>query len=456
MLSKLQRNMRILLIAYDFPPIPSPQSLRWAYLVRELSALGNEVHVIAPDHSGYGPSGGLPVIPRGVVVHRTYPGPFAWLLGSLVRVKRRPARSRPGNDAVGAEPVGEAQLAAAPMTLNWKGRLVGRVKTAYAAMLYPDLRAEWNICARRTLFALLRDLRPDVVIASHEPASVLVLGLAAKRSGHFVVADLGDPVCAPYTPRRWRRRALSLENRVCSSCDLVLVTSSATRDLLRKRHSLGSDRIHLLPQGFDAKFKEDCEEPQELLRPDILELLYTGSFYDFRGSDAILAAVAATPGVRLSIASSRIPDTVEEVARNYPEKVRLLGFLPHSMVLTLQRRADVLVNLANADPAQVPGKVYEYLGARRPILHVGENASDEAAELIRAAGVGWTCRDSVPAITELLDALSTQIDKVRASGSPDNPDLVGKYAWSALARDLVDRIHAFPSTAQFEEEHGAY
>ena len=37
--------MRFLLIAYEFPPSPSPQSLRWAYLVRELIALGHQVKV---------------------------------------------------------------------------------------------------------------------------------------------------------------------------------------------------------------------------------------------------------------------------------------------------------------------------------------------------------------------------------------------------------------------------
>src|SRR5690606_37156346 len=35
--------MRVLLIAYEFPPSPSPQSLRWAYLSRELVALGHYV-----------------------------------------------------------------------------------------------------------------------------------------------------------------------------------------------------------------------------------------------------------------------------------------------------------------------------------------------------------------------------------------------------------------------------
>ena len=43
------RRLRILLIAYEFPPSPSPQSLRWAYLANRLVAAGHDVHVLAPD-----------------------------------------------------------------------------------------------------------------------------------------------------------------------------------------------------------------------------------------------------------------------------------------------------------------------------------------------------------------------------------------------------------------------
>ena len=64
--------MRLLLIAYEFPPSPSPQSLRWTYLVRELALQGHEVHVLTADLGGTTP--GLPPLPDSVRVHRTFPG----------------------------------------------------------------------------------------------------------------------------------------------------------------------------------------------------------------------------------------------------------------------------------------------------------------------------------------------------------------------------------------------
>ncbi len=43
--------MKILLVAYEFPPILAAQALRWFYLSNELAKLGVNVHVICPDIS---------------------------------------------------------------------------------------------------------------------------------------------------------------------------------------------------------------------------------------------------------------------------------------------------------------------------------------------------------------------------------------------------------------------
>lgn len=439
-------RMRILLIAHEFPPIPSAQSLRWAYLVRELALLGHSLDVLAPDHPGYGPGGGLPDWPESVTVHRTFPGLFAW---SLKHRPGRARRSRAGaamtSDEQGVAPsMGPPASSASPVPvrLNWKGRLVERLRRLYAAALFPDVRSEWNPWARRALRPLLHAIAPDVVIVSHEPASTLPLGLMAKQRGYRLVADLGDPVCAPYTPRRWRRRAFRLERRVCQHADLVTVTTVATRDLLIARHAVEPSHIHVMAQGFDDSPRAIGNTPVALADRKSLELLYAGSFYFFRQADGIVDAVLRTPGVRLNVASSAVPEDLVEAARLYPDSIRLLGFMPHKEVLQLQRRVDILVNLANDDPSQVPGKVYEYLGANRPILHIGNELADEAATLVARTGTGWVCRNDVDAITALL----SECVRERRFGSDAGARLVRNegtiqdYAWSAHAKELVHRI----------------
>src|SRR5436853_4633656 len=50
------------------------------------------------------------------------------------------------------------------------------------------------------------------------------------------------------------------------------------------------------------------------------------------------------------------------------QMVRLGGWVPHSEAQERIQNADVLLLLAEGQPQQVPNKLYEYLGSRRPLL----------------------------------------------------------------------------------------
>ena len=428
--------MRILLIAYEFPPSPSPQSLRWAYLTRELHRLGHDVHVLTIDLGGSQP--GLPELPAGVQVHRTYPGPVR---GLIAWRRRRRARRR---EHAGT---GEAGTATPPIGMpsrgGWKHRVSALLQRVGEYLWFPDLRGEWHRPGRARLIELLGTLTPDVVISSHEPATTLELGLEAKRAGIRWIADLADPVLAHYTLPRWHDRARLLEARVCELADHVLVTTPAAERLLRERHP-GRAPIHVLTQGFDAAPSMFAANGPRT-RGDVLELLYTGSFYSFRTAGALLQAVLATPGTRLNIATIQVPDDVLAAARAHPDRIRLLGFLPHLDALAWQRRADVLVNLANRDPSQVPGKCYEYLGAGRPILHLGGAPGDAVAELITTRRRGWVCAPTTQAVSGQLARLrERQQAGVLTEGLALDPGTVAEFSWSALAQRL-DRLLREPT-----------
>ncbi len=463
--------MRLVLIAYDFPPVPSPQSLRWAYLVRELALQGHEVHVLTPDLPGYG-AGGLPEIPSTVTIHRVYPGPLSALLrGRQTKAAAASAVVTPPQAANDAAPSQSTALPPLPMpepsfgghafhelnwkgrvryrlengftfrprsrlalSLNWKGRLAERCKGWLSYFLFPDYRAEWMPWARKRMQALLEEVRPDIVVTSHEPACSLPLGLEAKRLGFRWVADLGDPVLAAYTPPRWKDRAGQLERDVCLKADLLCVTTDTTAALLEHRHGAGIARRLVVTQGYDAHFVDDPALAATVdFDNDTLELLYTGSFYTFRRADALIEAVTAVPGVRLSIGTINAPDYVRRAVEEHPDKFRLLGFLSHRTALSAQRRCDVLVNIANADPVQVPGKVYEYLGARRPIVHMRGVDEDATSELIDAVGGGWHVSANSGDLAEILRTLKAMKDAGQLPGGAGNPERLVSHSWQRLA-----------------------
>lgn len=427
--------MRLLLIAYEFPPSPSPQSLRWTYLARELDALGHEVHVLAPDLGGTTP--GLPTLPRGIVVHRCFAGPFR----GLVALRRR-LRRGPQNAAEGASTPTQPVPAMLRPPRNWKQRISELVQGALETVIYPDVRGEWTPWARRELRRLLEQVRPDVAISSHEPATTLVLGLEANARGIPWVADLGDPVLAGYTPRRWRNRATRIERETCARADLVVVTNEGTAALLARRHG-APRRTLVLSQGFDAGVPDQAaHDPFDRSR---LELFYSGTLYRFRRIDELLSALAANPRARLNIASVTVPERVLEFAARAPDQVRLFGFLPHDAILAMQRRAHVLVNIANQDNTQVPGKLHEYFGACRPILHLGTE-DDPTGSLLLRIRRGWVCRNEADALAARLATLS----RAHAAGTLEEGldlgmETVADSSWQALARRLDAALRALPT-----------
>ncbi|HVI25731.1 MAG TPA: glycosyltransferase [Xanthomonadaceae bacterium] len=386
--------MRILLLAYEYPPSLSPGALRWRYLSRELAANGHDVVVLAPRLPA---AAGAPGVPDTVRVLRTFAGPIVGLVEWNARRKARaPAAPAPSRAGAAAGHLAQG---------NWKHSLVRTAQALLGVVLFPDARSEWRPWARRALAAELAAHVPDIVISAHEPATTLQLGFAAARRGIPWVVDLGDPVLAPYTPRRWARRALRLERRVCQAATHVVVTTVEARRLLLERHALDPARVSVLTQGFEDRGASGPVAP--VAASGDLRLFYGGRFYPFRQAGQLLSAVAGSSGVRLDIASPEPPQGYERFAAQADGRIRYLGHLPHDEVLALQRQADVLVSIGNDGmAAQTPGKLYEYLGAGRPILHLlGAGGTDPAGPLIERLGAGWSCANDAQLLARLLEKL---------------------------------------------------
>lgn len=425
--------MNILLAAYEFPPLRSPQAIRWQALTRELVGRGHHVTVLTALHSESLPTSideGVDVMsPGGSEIVRTPAEPvnraLFWLraLTRGIRSNQSPAVVIP-RDFQG---------------LNWKGRIVAAIGRIQNWALFPDGRARWNATALPALKKLLDVQRPDLVITSHEPASVLALGLCAFRAGVPWAADLGDPVDASYLPLRWRWRARQLEREVCRHSCLVSVTTDSYARKLQREHGLDVARSIVIRQGFSPFPPHGCLPPDDS-RGERLELLYTGQLYSFRSPRPLLDALRAIEGVRLTVLSPQAGMLRSEAAL-LGGRLRLMSPVSPEMAVKWQRRADVLVNLGNTMPLQIPGKLFEYLGSRRPVLHIAACDPDESSDLVGKLRCGWVVSNDPDAIRDRLGELHSLWRAGRLDHGLDlTEEAVLDFSWPVVGGRLSDAL----------------
>jgi glycosyltransferase involved in cell wall biosynthesis len=335
--------------------------------------------------------------------------------------------------AVGAASDGEQ-----PAKLNWRGTAARFLRKASDALVFADGRSLWVPAARRIGAQLMSQLRPDVVMAMHEPAGSLQVVRTILPEFIPFLADLADPVLASYTPWHWRRRALALEAWAMARADEVTVTDMRTANLLEERHGPRARPTTLLTQGFVAAPRVDVM-PKGAART--LRLVYTGRLYPFRPIEPLLTAMGRVDGVELHIAGPELPPSVHAAAASSGGRVRIAGDLDHAQALALQSSADVLLGIGNAGLPQIPGKVFEYFGCQAPILYLYADPSDPVPDLIEDLGRGIACPHDPDAIAAALEAMLL----ARRAGQPAlgfdlDPERVRAYEWSEISGRLADVI----------------
>jgi len=125
--------------------------------------------------------------------------------------------------------------------------------------------------------------------------------------------------------------------------------------------------------------------------------------------------------------------------------VRFVGYLPHDQSVALLRSADLLfLPMHDLPPGErariVPGKTYEYMAARRPILAAVPEG--DARDFVRASGLGHVCgpadRDGMLAILEAR----LRAFRAREPDPPVDERFLARFERGALAAQLAEVLEA--------------
>lgn len=279
-----------------------------------------------------------------------------------------------------------------------------RLRRLGEMFLVPDTYVGWVPFAVRAASRLCRAERFDILYSTSPPDSTHLAAMRlARRFSIPWVADFRDPWISLYlrdppTPLH-RSLHMRMEARVAGA-DRVLVTTSWQERKLSELYP--RCRVVKIPNGYDGEDFDSvsgCGPP-----PGPFTILHCGMLTQHRTSRPFLEGLSLLlrrePGASNEIRAVFV-GARESGNERWVKRLGLEGLvtfrdnLPHNECVELERKSHVLLLVKHDDERYrglVPGKLFEYIGARRPILAVvpdGE-ASGIVTELRRGevAGIG--------------------------------------------------------------------
>lgn len=248
-------------------------------------------------------------------------------------------------------------------------------------LFVPDTKIGWKSRAVRAAAERFQQKKFDLIFATAPPQTDFLIGRDLKRKfGIPLVLDYRDAWLDypfKYFPTPVHRYLnYRLEKQVVATADRIVVTHRRVKESILKRyHALSYNDVVIIPQGYDP---EDFQFNQSELMPrhDRLRITHAGTFYAGRNPAALFFAVKnlvhESPQLvnKLEICligTVRKEDQQLAHQLGLTNVVRFLGYLDHRECTKYLLASDVLYFVLDND-YQSPGKLYEYFGARRPIL----------------------------------------------------------------------------------------
>ncbi|HHH11263.1 MAG TPA: hypothetical protein ENK23_04225, partial [Sorangium sp.] len=355
-------RLRVLLIAYAFPPVGGAGVQRAVKLVKYLPDWGIDAAVLTVEN---------PSVPltdssfdkdiAGVTVHR------ARTLEPGYGVKR--AGWKASVKGVGSTSI-KARLLRAGMALARQ-------------LLVPDPQLLWFPGAGLKLAQIAADY--DVVVITAPPFSQFLLGPLATLRGVPLVLDYRDEWSTLRGSYEMLQGGLAaavgapLERVLLRACDSVVTATPAfRRNILRTYSFLSPQRVHAISNGYDPD-----DFPAALPAPPTNRFVisYAGTVYRLTSARTLLGAVRQLHATKPQLAKllevrfmGRIVDTELDAFEGTDALgVRRLGYVPHDEVLALLGNSHMVMCM-QADAPGVehiyPGKVFELMKLGRPILTI--------------------------------------------------------------------------------------
>ncbi len=302
-----------------------------------------------------------------------------------------------------------------------------------------------------------RERRVDWIISTYGPSSAHVLGAVAKLLWPFAhwVADYRDIwTTGSYYGSRCRA---GLKSKLKSILERALLLPSwavvsVSPTLLEKLASFHRKQGIILYNGFEAPplLAEERRSARGAGEKSI-RICYTGTIYQERSpllfieeAWKVLESMQANerPYVEIVLAGMIDDHTMNAIS----EYIRL-GLVRHLGVITrqesyeLQRKSDFCLLIEDffaTSQGVLTGKLFEYLGQRKPVIALGVEAGSDMERILAGTGLGVYVGGSGSALTTFLTSVFSGEDRFVVA----NEEEIGRYERRALSRQFVSHLLA--------------
>ena len=361
---------KVLIITYYWPPAGGPGVQRWLKFVKYLPEFNIKPIVYCPKNPAY------PIFDYSL--YRDLSDELTVLkhpINEPVKVLSKFFRDKINNYSKGIIPKVNKQSLLDRLLIFIRGNF-----------FVPDSRIFWVRPSVKYLSNYLSNNQIDTIITTGPPHSIHLIGMELKSKFKLKwFSDFRDPWTAIGYHDNLKlnsiikKKHFKLEKVVLSKSDHIIVTSNRTKTLFS--HYTTSP-ITVITNGFDTEIEN------KVTLDENFTLTHVGFLSNDRNpqilwnvlSDLVNELKGFKEKFKLVLVGDTSPEILDSInLAGLNPYLKLIGTVSHLEAIKYQNQSQLLLLLeANTIAASyiIPGKLFEYLSANRPIVAIGPEFSD--------------------------------------------------------------------------------
>jgi glycosyltransferase involved in cell wall biosynthesis len=281
--------------------------------------------------------------------------------------------------------------------------IVARFMRGYILRRFvPELSYLWKREAIKKGLEIIHNENIDAIWATIGPPVSGIIGAELERiTSTPLLVDYRDPwTLNPYKNYKKKnlKNNIKLEKTMLESASAVITTSKYIKELTVNNNYYNEERTYVITNGCDDELQWMNEDiSSSVLDKNKINITYAGTFYHDRQPysfiDGLKLFLNENPEYNGLIRFNIIGNLdYNRNIYNYCRKFNLEGLLfeegllPYRIAMHYLKKSDILLLVNGSDLESrifVPGKLFDYLITKKPILFIGNGQAGEILSKLR-------------------------------------------------------------------------